>query len=93
MIGGGLLTILIIIVVLWLIIQLRWINHKFAFTLVITAFLFYLSFFLTLKGKDIDYTSFSGILYAGKIYFAWMNTVLDNLKSITAYVIKLNWKV
>lgn len=74
--------------------ELRRFKHKLWAMLIIALLLFaYISFTLTLKGKDVDYKSIPGLMQAGKIYFSWLGGVFGNMKSITGHAIKMDWGV
>jgi len=52
----------------------------------------YFSFTATLKGKDLDLKTISGLTTATKLYFTWLGSMFGNLKTITTNAIKMNWK-
>ena len=52
----------------------------------------YISFNVLFKGQDIDYKTVPGVMEAGKLYFAWLGSIVGNVKSITTHAIKMNWK-
>ncbi len=82
-----------LVIAIWLIIEFKRLKHKlFAFFLIGLILFTYISFTVSLKGHDVDFTSVSGVLEAGKLYFAWMGGVFGNFKSITAYAFKQDWK-
>ncbi len=92
MIGGILFIVVILIVVVWLLIELKRMRHKFfAIFLIILILLAYISFAVVFKDKEIDFKTVSGVINAGKIYFGWLSSVFGNLKTITTYAIKMNW--
>lgn len=81
-----------LIVAIWLIIEVKRMKHKlFAIFLIGLIILAYLGFVITLSKQDIDYTSTSGLSYAGKIYFSWFSGIFSKMKSITGYAIGLDW--
>lgn len=40
---------------------------------------------------DINWKSFDGIRYAGKLYWVWMKNVFANVGSITGYAVQQDW--
>ena len=44
------------------------------------------------NNDDINLKTASGIAIAGKVYLVWLGGVLKNVKSITAYALKQDWK-
>jgi len=73
-------------------IELRKFKHQvWAFVLIGLILFAYISFTLTTRNHDIDYTSFSGLTKATKIYFSWLGHVLVNFKSIVGHAIGLDW--
>ena len=91
------ITIILIIVAvlvlgIWVMVELRKFKHQmWAFILIALILFGYISFTLTTRNHDIDYTSFSGIMKAVKIYFSWLGAVFSNLVSITVHAIGLDW--
>lgn len=47
---------------------------------------------MSLKNHELDLSTVPGIIEAGKIYTSWLSGVFVNVKSITAYASKQNWK-
>ncbi len=93
MIGVTFFIVAIVVVAIWLIIEMKRLKHKVFAILLIGLILFtYISFTVSLKGKDIDFKSVSGVIEAGKLYFSWLGGVFGNLKSLTAYAFKQDWK-
>ncbi len=41
--------------------------------------------------NKLELTSYEGIMDAGKIYFGWLGNGFQNLKTITANAIKMDW--
>ena len=73
-------------------VELRKFKHQlWAFVLIALILFAYISFTLTTKNYDIDYTSFSGITKAIKIYFSWLGGLFVNFKSIVGHAIGLDW--
>jgi len=94
MIGLVLIIISILAVGVYMLAELRRFKHKLWAMLIILLLLFaYVSFTLTLKGKDIDFKSVPGLIQAGKIYFLWLGGIFGNMKSITGNAINMDWGV
>ncbi len=92
MLGTALIIISILIVGIWILLEVRRLKHKLWAIAMIAFVLFaYVSFTITLKGKNIDYQSVSGLSYAGKIYFSWLSGIFGNMKTITGNAINMNW--
>ena len=92
MISIVLIIVSILILGIYLLIELRKFKHQlWAFVLIALILFAYISFTLTTKNHDIDYTSFSGITKAVKIYFSWLGSVFVNLKSMAGHAIGLDW--
>ena len=87
------IIIALIIALIWIFVELRRSQHKFfAILLIALILLSYFGFAVTLKGKDINYKSISGLQNVAKLYFVWLGSLFKNFKSITAHAIKLDWK-
>ncbi len=92
-IGVTLFVIGVLVAAIWIIIEVKRLRHKmFAIFLIALILFTYFSFYFVLKDKDIDYTSVSGMITAGKLYFSWFGSMFGNFKSITTHTIKLEWK-
>lgn len=40
---------------------------------------------------DLDFTSFDGLLGAGKLYFLWFKSLFVNFGKITGYAVRQDW--
>ncbi len=40
---------------------------------------------------DIDFTSFEGLMEAGRLYFLWIKSIFWNVGRITGYAINQDW--
>ena len=88
-----LIIIGVIIAVIWLFVEIKRFRHKiFAVFLILLILFGYFSFVVVFKDKKINYQSISGLTEAGKIYFSWLGSIAKNMKSMTTYTLKLNWK-
>ncbi len=59
--------------------------------MVLVVFL-YFGAVIVFQDKDIDFTSYSGVMDATKLYFSWLGSIFGNFKTITAGAIQLDWK-
>jgi len=90
--GITLFIISILIAGIWIFIELQRFRHKIFAIFLIGLILFtYVSFILTIKGSDLDLGTVPGLVQAGKLYFVWLGSVFDNMKTVTAQVIGMNW--
>jgi len=99
MVPGWLIISLLVIVVLIVIFKsqdlvfLFVLMRKYSLTFIIIAMVVFLIFaFSSINSQyDVDYTSFKGVLGAGKIYFVWLKGVFVNLGDATGYFVKQDW--
>ena len=88
-----LFVLAVLIAAIWIIVELKRLRHKlFAIFLIALVLFTYISFTITLRGQDIDYTTISGVMEAGKLYFSWLGFVFGNLKTMTIHAIQMDWK-
>jgi len=92
MIGWYLIVILVILV--FVILKYKEIRHKlgFIFVLLIVLFLVVSSSYVYSHNKT-DLKTFDGLVSAGKAYFSWFGSLFTNVKDISGYVIKQDWKI
>lgn len=91
-IGTTLLIISVLIAAIWIIIEIKRFKHKiFAVFLIAIILFFYLSFTLTIKGQNIDLKTVPGLIEASKTYLIWVGSAFENIKSITANVVGMDW--
>ena len=91
--GTTLLIISLVIIVVWVLLEVKRLKHKiFLISLVVLMISLYLGVVVVFQDRNIDFTSYSGMIDAGKIYFSWLGSVFGNLKMITASAIQLDWK-
>ena len=91
-IGTTLLVVGILIVGIWVFIEFKRFKHKLLAIFLILLIIFtYVSFLVTLKGKDINFRSIDGIKEAGTLYFSWLGSVFGNLRTITTNAIRMDW--
>ncbi len=92
-IGITLIIISVLVIAIWILIEIKRLKHKlFAIFLIALIIFTYLSFSVTLKGRDIDIKTVPGLMKATKLYFSWLGTVFSNIKDITANAIQMDWK-
>lgn len=91
-IGFAVIVVLVVILAIWVLIEMKRMKHKFfAIFLILLIIFIYVTGAIVFSGKGIDYKSFSGLKEAGKIYFVWLGGFFDNVKTITANAIKMDW--
>ncbi len=91
MVNYILIAILIIFVLLLL--RAKHVKEKIFLVLIILLIIFFVVTASTLiKNKEINLTTFDGIVVAGKIYFKWLIHIGKNLGDITGEAIKMDWK-
>ena len=89
---GIIVAIVALIIIIWISIELQRFRHKLYAYFLIGAIIFLaLSFSLVTNKYHLDYSSPSGVLTAGKIYFTWIGSFFHNIKALTSYAIKLKW--
>jgi ABC-type enterochelin transport system permease subunit len=94
MIGTTLIVLIVLSAAIWIIIEAKRFEHKIFALILIGLILFgYFSTASVFKEEDVDFTSFSGIYSAGKIYLSWMGGFFNNIKTITANIINMDWKL
>jgi len=93
-IGVTFIIMAVVIVAIWILIEAKRMKHKvFAIFLILLILFAYISFAAVLRNNDIDLKSTSGLTTAGKLYYSWLVGVFHNIKSITGYAFKQDWKV
>jgi len=93
MIGVALIILSALVLFIWVSVEVKRAKHKIWAIVIIALILFgYLSFSVSLKGKDIDYKSVGGVFEAGKVYFSWLGSALGNVKTITGGAVQMDWK-
>lgn len=93
-IGVTFIIIAVVIVGIWILIEAKRMKHKiFAVFLILLILFTYISFAAVMRNNDIDLKSPSGLATAGKLYLSWLGGIFHNMKTITAYAFKQDWKV
>ena len=91
-VGVTLFIIAVLIIAIWVIIEVKRLKHKiFAVALIALILFSYLSAAIIFRGSDVNSKSPSGIMDAGKIYFAWIGSVVGNFAKLTTNAIKMDW--
>jgi len=91
-IGTTLIIVLLIVAAIWIFVEVKRFRHKAVAILLILLILFtYISFVATIKGKNIDLKTMSGIKQAGKLYLSWVGSVFGNVKTLTSNAIHMEW--
>ncbi len=91
--GFAIAVIIGIIILIWLLFEVKRARHKmFAIFLIALILFSYFSFTYVIRDKDVNLKSFSGMAEAGKLYFSWLGSLFGNFKEITANAIKMDWK-
>jgi hypothetical protein len=92
-IGMTVIILAILIAAIWILIEAKRMKHKiFAIVLIGLILFTYISFSVVLKQNDVKLNSASGIATAGKLYFSWLGGVFTNIKTVTTYALKQDWK-
>jgi len=82
-----------VIILIWTLIEMKRMKHKiFAIFLIGLIIFTYVTFSISLQDHNVDLSTVSGWIDAGKLYFSWLGTVFVRIKDITAYAIGLDWK-
>lgn len=93
-IGVTLFIVAILVIGIWIIIEIKRLRHKlFAIFLIALVLFAYISFTYALKGQDVDFKTVPGLVKGTKIYFSWLGSVFGNLKSISTYAVKQDWRI
>lgn len=91
--GVTFIIVAVVVVAIWLIIEAKRLKHKVFAIFIIALILFsYISFSVVIKNNDIDLKTTEGWKIASKLYFNWLGHVFSNIKDVTTYAIKKDWK-
>lgn len=91
--GATLLIISLVIITVWILLEIKRLKHKVL--LIVLVFLMislYFGAIVVFQDRNIDFTSYPGMIDATKIYFSWLGSVFGNIKVITAGATQLDWK-
>lgn len=88
----NLLIIFGVIIVIWIFLEMKGLQHKILALFLILLVLFaYLGTSSAFAEQEIDFTSVKGITTATKLYFSWLFSVGKNIKTLTINAIKMDW--
>ena len=91
--GTGILIVSAIIILVWIWIEFKRFRHKiFVIFLMIVIVFLYFGAVVVFQDKEVDFTSYSGLMDSTKLYFSWLGSVFGNFKTMTAGAIQLDWK-
>ena len=91
--GVTFIILAVVVVAIWLVIEAKRLRHKVVAIVLIFLIVFtYISFAVVIKNNEIDLKTTSGWISAGKLYFNWLGGIFGNVKSITTYAFKQDWK-
>lgn len=88
------LIICVFVFIFWMIIKIKKIQLKsIAFLILFLLLFIFITGVYSLSGMNVSLKSPSEIFEAGKLYMNWLSGAFDNIKSITANVIRMDWKI
>jgi hypothetical protein len=80
------------VVLLLFVFKVSHLRHRLSIAFFVLLFLFLFgTFFLAIKGTDIDLKSASGIGQGVKIYFSWLGSSFGNIKALTTNAVDMDW--
>lgn len=92
-VGITLIVVVLLIAGVWLLIEVKRLKHKlFAIFLIALILFTYFGFLASINGRGIDFTTTSGWVEAGGLYFSWISGIFVKIKNITMYAVGLDWK-
>lgn len=87
-----LIVFLLVIAGLWLFFETRRSQKRllvvFAVVLIIGT---YFGFYASIKGYNLDLSTFNGVKTAVGLYFSWLGHLAGNLGAITSNAVKMDW--
>ncbi|MDP3966238.1 MAG: hypothetical protein Q8Q04_01770 [archaeon] len=91
--GTALIVVALLAITVWLVIEVKRVRHKFFAIFLIGLIIFaYISFTISLNGKEVNFGTPSGWVGAGKLYLSWLGSAFTKVKSITLYAVGMDWK-
>ncbi len=91
--GITLFIVAVLIIVIWVLIEIKRLRHKiFAMFLIFLILFTYVSFTVVIKDKQVDFGNLQGWMEAGKLYLSWLGSLFVNFKTLTTSAIKMDWK-
>tara|TARA_Y100000310_G_C20222740_1_gene596499 strand:- start:252 stop:551 length:300 start_codon:yes stop_codon:yes gene_type:complete len=92
MIGVTLLVVAVLVIAIWVVLEMQRLKHRsYAIALIFILLIFYFTATYSLKGRDVDLTTVSGVGAAAKIYLNFIASSLGNLKTLTSHAVELDW--
>jgi len=86
-------VVAVAVIAIWIIIETKRLKHKIFAIVIIGLILFtYISFTVVLRNTDTDVKTVNGLMTAGKLYGIWLGNIFHNIKSVTSYASKQDWK-
>ncbi len=87
-----LIVFLLIIAGLWLFIETRRSQKRLLVILAVVLIVgTYFGFYTSIKGHDLDLSTFDGFKTAMGLYFSWLGHLAGNFGQITSNVINMDW--
>ncbi len=87
-----LIIFLLIIAGLWFFIEIKRSQKRFLVILAVVLIIgTYFGFYASIRGHDLDLSTFEGVKTAMGLYFSWLGHLAGNLGVITSNVIKMDW--
>jgi hypothetical protein len=91
-VGVIVLLIAVFIILVLTLLRFKKLKHEiFAFFLIMLILFAFFSFSMAFKGKNVTVSNFSDVSNAAKIYLSWFGNAFNNVKLITAQVVKMDW--
>lgn len=88
------LIIVLLVIFVLIVLKFKEVRHKLGFLILLLIFLFLVvTAFNVYKNNKVDISTFDGLVSAGKIYFSWLGSVVDNVKGISGYASKQEWSI
>jgi len=92
-VGITLIVVVLLIAGVWLLIEVKRLKHKlFAIFLIALILITYFGFLASVNGRGVDFSTASGWVEAGGLYFSWISGIFVKAKQVTMYAVGLDWK-
>lgn len=86
------LIVVLALIGLWMLFGMNKVRHKIFAVILIAIIIFsYISLTIVFKDKSPSITNPIGIFHGFKTYYSWVESVVWNLKTITANAISMDW--
>lgn len=87
-----LIVFLLIIAGLWLFFEFRRSQKRLLVILAVVLIIgTYFGFYTSIKGNNLDLSTFEGVKTAVGLYFSWLGHLAGNLGAITSNAINMDW--